>query len=804
MIRLLIALCCTAPALAQEELQEGHSSHGEVFNEGPRQAAYLMSGQAEVHFPVTCTGSQPQAFFDQGVGQLHGFWFFEAERSFRQVAALDPDCAMAYWGMAMANVDNEDRAAGFARVAWLKRGLVDERERQFIDALARFHEVEGAETPKRLNDKDKDKDKDEEKYEEKRKKEAEARKKGRKGRAVRLAKDYENILWDYPDDIEAKAFLVNRLWLNGRIGSSITSRQANEALLQQIFDVAPMHPVHHYRIHLWDAKDSAERVIEAAVKSGLSAPGVAHMWHMGGHIFDRLGRHDDAGWQQEASARVDHAHMMRDHILPDQIHNYAHNNEWLVRSLRQQGRMREAVDLAKNMIELPRHPRYNTLEKGGGSASYGRRRLLETLEMFEQWEELIELSQTMYLEPPKQGTEGPGDRAERLYLLAKAHAYAGDGPGFERHLAALSESIVTAKFARVEALEKAEAEGLEADLKDSEVRAAMDKVLDEHQRILDDQRDKHEALVALQPALQGDISGEELKETIDLLRKRRFDKGHLALLCLDAADVEQALELAREAAKGPDSHVYPQAILAHVLDAAEKREEALEVFDALRERCARVDLDLPAFKRLAPLAEARDLPTDWRPAVAVPADVADRIDLDTLGPLRWSPPAAPGFLLADGFDGEISLADYEGRPVLVIFFLGFGCVHCVDQLNAMKPVAADFTAAGIDIVAIGTDSIQQLNDSQAADTEETAYPFPILADPELVEFKRWRSHDDFEGAALHGTYLIDSKGRIRWQDISYEPFMEAEFLLAESVRLLGLPEPAAPQDRFSLTLPSEE
>ena len=109
-----------------------------------------------------------------------------------------------------------------------------------------------------------------------------------------------------------------------------------------------------------------------------------------------------------------------------------------------------------------------------------------------------------------------------------------------------------------------------------------------------------------QDALQADLSGKELKETIDLLRKRRFDKGHLALLCLDAADAEQALELAREAAKGRDSHVYPQAILAHVLDAAGKREEALEVFDTLRERCARVDLELPAFKRLAPLAEARE------------------------------------------------------------------------------------------------------------------------------------------------------------------------------------------------------
>src|SRR5271170_2352456 len=61
----------------------GHSSHGEIFNEGPRQKAYLMDGTGKVHLPVTTPVPLAQQFFDQGVGQLHGFWFFEAERSFR-------------------------------------------------------------------------------------------------------------------------------------------------------------------------------------------------------------------------------------------------------------------------------------------------------------------------------------------------------------------------------------------------------------------------------------------------------------------------------------------------------------------------------------------------------------------------------------------------------------------------------------------------------------------------------------------------------------------------------------------------
>src|SRR4051812_33674655 len=83
-------LLAAGTALADDEpvapgkSQPGHSSHGEAFNEGPRQKAELMPGTGEVHFPVTTKNELAQKFIDQGVGQLHGFWHFEAERSFRQ------------------------------------------------------------------------------------------------------------------------------------------------------------------------------------------------------------------------------------------------------------------------------------------------------------------------------------------------------------------------------------------------------------------------------------------------------------------------------------------------------------------------------------------------------------------------------------------------------------------------------------------------------------------------------------------------------------------------------------------------
>ncbi len=138
--------------------------------------------------------------------------------------------------------------------------------------------------------------------------------------------------------------------------------------------------------------------------------------------------------------------------------------------------------------------------------------------------------------------------------------------------------------------------------------------------------------------------------------------------------------------------------------------------------------------------------------------------------------------------GELALADYRGRPVVVILFLGFGCVHCVEQLAAFTPAFDEFADRGIDMVAIGTDTPEVLAAGIGEDGEQ-AYPFPLAADPELGLSKSWRAYDDFEEVPLHGTYLIDGAGRVRWPDISFEPFLDWEFLLEESVRLPGRPEP---------------
>jgi peroxiredoxin len=194
--------------------------------------------------------------------------------------------------------------------------------------------------------------------------------------------------------------------------------------------------------------------------------------------------------------------------------------------------------------------------------------------------------------------------------------------------------------------------------------------------------------------------------------------------------------------------------------------------------------------RLKSLADAIELPEDWREPVHPASDVGERPPLDSLGPFRWHPSPAPDWVLRDSDNRKVALRDFRGRPVLVIFYLGHGCIHCIEQLNLFAPVASQYEAAGISIVAISTDSVDGLKKTLDKSSSGSGFPFPIVSNQKLDVFKAYRAYDDFEKMPLHGTFLIDGQGLARWHDISYEPFTEPDFLLKESQRLLKLP--AAP------------
>src|SRR5438034_1658062 len=95
---------CTSPDKNNKQEQPVPALHHApvVSATTPSGGVRLMDGMGKVDFAITTNSKDAQAFFNQGVAQLYGFWFVQAEQSFFQAAKLDPQAAMAYWGIAMA------------------------------------------------------------------------------------------------------------------------------------------------------------------------------------------------------------------------------------------------------------------------------------------------------------------------------------------------------------------------------------------------------------------------------------------------------------------------------------------------------------------------------------------------------------------------------------------------------------------------------------------------------------------------------------------------------------------------------
>jgi peroxiredoxin len=734
----------------------GHSSHGVVFDEGPRQAATPLPGVGNAHFEITTISDDARKFFDQGIGQLHGFWYYEAERSFRQVAKLDRECAMAYCALAMANLSNEKRAMDFIKEAVKRRDKASPREQAWIDAYNAFF----GDGKKATNE---------------------------KRRA--LVKAFEKMVFEFPDDVEAKAFLIFHLWDNAQKGIAMNSHTAVDALANAVLAKNPQHPgIHHYLIHLWNYEDD-RRALKSAAVLGQSAPGIAHMWHMPGHTFTRLKRFGDAAWQQEASARTDHAHMMAARILPEQIHNYAHNNDWLIENLLFIGRVREAVELAKNMIELPRLAPGHTLvgkdayNDGRGGFAMGRKRLLDLLLAWGKWEDLLTLDGTQYLDTG----DDPAEDVRRLRAVAIAAFQSGNKAKGEEKLVAIDHLIKQAREKRYKDADDSERDQKKAGKTLDQIATALADVFKKaSEKISTVERYRSEVLVY--QALAENKPVAEVKPLLDAakdiapLRQSR--------IWLKLGDAKRAEELAAQAVKDGDQQVLPLANLADIQWRADKKDEARKTFEKLRPLCAQADLGEIVFTRLKPIAESLALPADWRPKLAWPGDTGERPDLAKLGPFRWQPYPAPSWEAPDQVGRKHNLSEHKGKPLLLVFYLGSGCSHCIEQLNALGPVAKDYMDAGIGIVAVSADNAGDLNKTFVQAKDAQGFPFPIVADPALTAFKAYRAFDDFENQPLHGTFLIDGNGYVRWQDISFKPFSDVKWLLGESKRLLALPSPA--------------
>ena len=433
--------------------------------------------------------------------------------------------------------------------------------------------------------------------------------------------------------------------------------------------------------------------------------------------------------------------------------------------------------MAKSLLANPRHPKLNNA--GKGSTRYGRKALIDYLEKAELWQEALETAQSPWLEKLSK----PEDDLSRLRLIAVAQFNLGQQVELRKTIDLIESQLTKEKADQKTAKEKAVEKATEEKKNEKEIKSAEKKAHDQFQKNISKFENTVTELRGYLAAMNGDF-----KTAKEALSKRPSNQTPM-LRHLAYGDHEKAAEIAKKQIEKMNKEAIPLAQAIHTLYHAKNSEEDDAAwkagFEELRGFSSEIEIASPVFARLAPIAKELGYPDDWRQPHQPADDLLARPNLDELGPLHWTPPAAPGFSLPDQLSKPVSLADYRGKPVILIFYLGAGCLHCTEQLTAMADRYADFEKAGLPILAISTDDVTNLKDSQD-NYSKGDIPFPIVSDFQKNVFKQYTAHDDFENQPLHGTFVLDEKGRMLWSDISADPFMEIDFLIEEATRLVKL------------------
>lgn len=231
-----------------------------------------------VNFVVSCTPAA-QKQFNRAVAWLHSFEYEEAEKAFNEVAATDPRCGMAYWGVAMSNYHPlwaaptaAELQRGWAAVEKAKlTGARTQRERDYIAAMETFY---------------KDTDKVD-----------------HRTRTFAYHEAMKRLYESNRADQEAGVFYALTLIATGMMSADKTYAREKEAaqILNRVLARQPQHPgVAHYLIHSYDFPALAQLALPAARSYAKIAPASAHAQHMPSHIFIRMGL-----WQEAIRSNLD-------------------------------------------------------------------------------------------------------------------------------------------------------------------------------------------------------------------------------------------------------------------------------------------------------------------------------------------------------------------------------------------------------------------------------------------------------------------------------------------------------------------
>jgi hypothetical protein len=276
----------------------------------------------KVHFETSCNAAAQQRF-DRGMRYQHSFWYSASREIFEDVLKADPDCAIAYWGIALSLLNNpfigmppaSNMPLGLAALEKGKAvGAKTQRERDYIDALAVFYTG----------------------YD----------KSDHRTRIQAYVKAMEQLAQRYPNDDEAQMYYALALNVAAPPADKTYANQLKAAaILESIFQRQPYHPgVAHYLIHTYDYPAIANKGLGAAKRYAEIAAAAPHGLHMPSHIFTRVGYWKESIASNAASVREAKAHK--------EMHDQLHGMDYLVYAHLQLAQDKQASDVIDDMNRI--------------------------------------------------------------------------------------------------------------------------------------------------------------------------------------------------------------------------------------------------------------------------------------------------------------------------------------------------------------------------------------------------------------------------------------------------------------------
>lgn len=329
----VILIILIAWVVAPAQHGNGHGTNGAH----EKRTVWLDNGLGSIDHPVTTKSPEAQKFFNQGLAYLYAFNHDEGVASFRRAAELDPDMAMAYWGISLglganyndpANTDRFANAYTELQKAVALAPKVSKPEQDYIAALSKRYSADPKTDPTKL--------------------------------AAAYKAAMAELVKTYPDDLDATTLYAEsmmnlrpwQLWsLDGKPAEGTLDILA---VLESVLKRNPNHTgANHYYIHAIEASPNPERGTAAANRLMTLAPSAGHLVHMPSHIYLLTGEHKAAVKSNELAIVADRNYIQRSGasgIYP--LMYYNHNIHMLAASHAEAGNyagaMKAANDLAVN------------------------------------------------------------------------------------------------------------------------------------------------------------------------------------------------------------------------------------------------------------------------------------------------------------------------------------------------------------------------------------------------------------------------------------------------------------------------